>query len=296
MVIGGARQLIRDAIQNGLRVLDIGLIRASNLEHMKRELVLRHPGTPDQQQRFLQLAKYFQLVTVEKFAKIRLGRDGDGGYVMLDKLDGISSVLSFGIENEISWDLDMARRGCSIFMFDHTVDGPPEDNPHFHFYKKMIGPNEGPETVSIESALRDHGAPERRNVLKIDIEGAEWSALDATPTATLDRFSQIICEFHNFSHCSDAAWYARALRVMEKLNTHFIVVHVHGNNYSPYAIISNVPFPEVLEVTLVNRNNIKGSFSHEFLPSALDYPNNSSLPDLILGQFQFRQGTGRNTS
>lgn len=53
-----------------------------------------------------------------------------------------------------------------MFMFDHTCDGPPEDNPYFRFYKKMIGPNEGPGTASIESALRDHGAPERRNVLK----------------------------------------------------------------------------------------------------------------------------------
>ena len=75
---------------------------------------------------------------------------------------------------------------------------------------------------------------------------------------------------------------------MEKLSTRFFVVHVHGNNYSPYAIISNVPFPEVLEVTLVNRNNLEASVSHEFFPSALDYPNTSSRPDLILGQFQFR--------
>ena len=188
MSIRGTRQYIKHAIQSGLRVFDIALIRASNLEEMKRELALRHPGTPDQQKRFLHLAKYFQPVAVDKLAKIRIGRDGDGGYVMLDKLDGISSVLSFGIEKEISWDVDMARRGCSIFMFDHTVDGPPEDNPNFHFYKKMIGPNEGLGTASIESALRDHGAPERRNVLKIDIEGAEWSAFDATPTATLDSF------------------------------------------------------------------------------------------------------------
>lgn len=195
MSIRGIRQYIKHAIESGLRMFNIALVRASNLEAMRRELALRHPGTPDQQKKLLHLAKYFQPVAVENFAKIRVGRDGDGGYVMLDMFEGISAVLSFGIEKEISWDIDMARRGCSIFMFDHTVDGPPEDNPHFHFYKKMIGPNEGPETASIESALRDHGAPERRNVLKMDIEGAEWSTLDATATVTLDRFLRSFASF-----------------------------------------------------------------------------------------------------
>jgi hypothetical protein len=281
------KRYFKGAIKGTFELFDVALIRSSALEEMKRELAKRSQGTPDQQERFLCLARHFQPVAVENIPKIRVGCNEDGGYVMLNKLDEVVCALSFGVGKEISWDTAMANRGCPIFMFDHTVDGPPENNPQFVFHKKMLGSGEGPGMTSIESALRDHGAPGRRNVLKIDIEGEEWAAFDATSRLALERFSQIVCEFHNFSYCSDRAWLARALRVMEKLSSCFVVVHVHGNNYLPYSIISNVPFPEALEVTLVNRDNIFISTSSECFPSALDRPNASSRPDLVLGRFQF---------
>jgi hypothetical protein len=145
-------------------------------------------GTPGDQKAFLEFARYFQPVAVKNFNKIRVGRNSDGGYVMLDRFEGITTALSFGVEREASWDAAMARRGCSIFMFDHSVDGPPEENVRFHFFKRRVGAKTSESVESIESILRAHGAPGRANILKMDIEGSEWNVLDSTEASLLDRF------------------------------------------------------------------------------------------------------------
>jgi hypothetical protein len=62
------------------------------------------------------------------FAKRRAG-----GYVMLDDFDGVQAALSLGIGPEVSWDLDVARRGSRVLQFDHTVESSPQPHPHFVF-------------------------------------------------------------------------------------------------------------------------------------------------------------------
>lgn len=192
------------------------------LQALKAELAARKhsvliPATIDSiedQQKFLELIRLFKPVRVANIRKVRVGRSGDGGYVMLDCFDEIDAAFSFGVEQEISWDTEMAMRGCNVYMYDHSIDAPPQSNPRFHFFKKMIGPREDSSmgVESIENVLAKHGASGRRNVLKIDIEGAEWDAFDATEASILDRFSQIVCEFHGFENGVNDLWLARPCR------------------------------------------------------------------------------------
>lgn len=48
-------------------------------------------------------------------------------------------AYSFGIANEVSWDVAMSQIDYEIFMYDMTIDGLPEENPKFHFFKEGIG-------------------------------------------------------------------------------------------------------------------------------------------------------------
>jgi hypothetical protein len=68
---------------------------------------------------------------------VRMGKKFDGGYVMLDSFNrqNVDAAYSFGIDNDVSWDLDMARRGIDVFMFDHTISKLPRDHTKFHFFK-----------------------------------------------------------------------------------------------------------------------------------------------------------------
>lgn len=275
-----------------LDIVDLAVVRRSSLTKLVEQNFPMPPtGEPavsqTSQAQFLRLAGLFTPLCPITDQKIRVGRAGDGGYVMLDRFGSDSTVFSFGIDREVSWDADMAARGFDVYMFDHTVSGPPVTNPRFHFFKKMIAPTESSSTASIEGLLRDFGSPGPNNILKIDIEGSEWDIFDTTSLSELERFSQITCEFHYFSKATDLKWLDQACRVMEKLTSSFAVVHVHGNNYTPYSIIHNIPFPEVIEVTLVNKSMFEIGESNDVFPGELDHPNYVNRPDIYLGLFKF---------
>ena len=58
----------------------------------------------------------------------RVGRDFDGGYVMLDDFSSqkFDAAYSFGINDDVSWDEAMAALGMDIFMYDHTIEKLPK--------------------------------------------------------------------------------------------------------------------------------------------------------------------------
>ena len=93
-------------------------------------------GTDPEQAAILDFLSYLTPRRAVRFEKIRLGRDGDGGYVMLDDFSGVSSALSFGIETDCSWDTAIAERGIEVHQYDHTVDGPPTDHPQFRILQE----------------------------------------------------------------------------------------------------------------------------------------------------------------
>jgi hypothetical protein len=124
-------------------------------------------------------------------------------------------------------------------------------------------------------------------ILKIDIDHDEWDVLDQTDEATLEAFTQIVCEFHWFGRAFSEEWLQCATRVLQKLNRRFQVVHVHANNCAPYALIAGTPLPAVLEVTYANRELYMFQPTTEMFPGDLDSPNNPNASDYFLGRFEF---------
>jgi FkbM family methyltransferase len=152
-----------------------------------------------------------------------------GGYEVLPELlDRESVVYSFGIGEDISFDLGMIERfGCQVHGFDPTprslrwleTQALPSSF-HVHGYGvadydgvARFAPPANPAHVS-HSVLRGHQGErielpvkrlatvvrelghERLDVLKLDIEGAEYGVLrDLLATGPLPR--QILVEFHH---------------------------------------------------------------------------------------------------
>lgn len=67
---------------------------------------------------------------------IRIGGENDGGYVMWKPLSDNNIAYSFGISDDVSWDLQMVNLGYEVYQYDHTIDALPIQNKHFH-YKKI---------------------------------------------------------------------------------------------------------------------------------------------------------------
>jgi SAM-dependent methyltransferase len=240
-----------------------------------------------QQREILTTLSLLTPCSVRRFPKVRIGAAHDGGYIMLDDLDGIESCVSLGIGTDVSWDLAMANRGCKIFQYDDSVDQLPTDHSNFTFNKLRVGANDSPGVISIGMITSQVRKRFQSSILKIDIEGSEWEVLDATSSQDLGCFSQIVCEFHSMLNLLDSSWAARARRIFEKLCATHFSIHVHGNNYAGFIVAHGIPIPTVLEVTFVSRARYQQKECEQLYPTSLDQPNDPSGPDLFLGNFRF---------
>jgi len=221
-------------------------------------------------------------------AKVRIGRDFDGGYVMLDDFAGIATALSLGISDDVSWDSDIAERGIRVLQFDQTIDAPPVELPLFEFERLRISPFDESGSVSVGTILRTRVSEAGDTLLlKMDIEGAEWDIYLGIDNDDLCRFKQIVCEFHELDRLSEEAFADRARRVFEKLTSTHFVCHVHGNNCANFANVANVPVPQSLEITFASRAYYDPEPTAETFPTMLDRPNEPGRADLYLGHFCF---------
>ncbi|MGM4906766.1 hypothetical protein [Tardiphaga sp. 866_E4_N2_3] len=224
---------------------------------------------------------------VEGYSKVRLGGANDGGYIFIDDFAEVTSIISCGISNDVSCDLDFANLGKEVLQFDHTVPAPPINHPNFRFHKQAIDPDrEIPGSIPLSEVVRQHNAkaPGTHNLLlKIDIEGSEWSTFAKFPANELRQFRQIACEFHWSSKLADPAYFSLCQSAIETIRQGFFPVHLHANNFVGFATVAGVSMPDVFEVTFVNNDLYRRGQRQQASPAEIDAPNNIDMPDLYLG-------------
>jgi GT2 family glycosyltransferase/glycosyltransferase involved in cell wall biosynthesis len=220
--------------------------------------------------------------------KIRIGKECDGGYVMLDDFDSITAAYSIGICDEVSWDLYMAERGIDVFQYDHTIDALPLQHARFHWSKKGLGAIATADLETLPGLLEMNGHRGRSDLLlKCDIEGCEWEVLAALPAGCLRQFKQIVLEIHYLERLTEPDFSKVVERAVEVLTADHRVVHIHANNHRPYSIVGGVPLPSVLEITLVRAHDTRLEKTDEVFPSPLDTPCYRDRTDFCLGSFRF---------
>jgi len=57
---------------------------------------------------------------------------------MLDRLDDTAAAYSLGINDDVSWDLDIAMRGIPVYQYDHTIAELPAEHELFNWKKLKI--------------------------------------------------------------------------------------------------------------------------------------------------------------
>ena len=71
-----------------------------------------------------QVHKHLPIMDVVNYDYVRVGRDSDGGYVMVNDFKNIKNAYSCGINDDISWDLDFvdkAARGGVLLIFSCMI-------------------------------------------------------------------------------------------------------------------------------------------------------------------------------
>jgi hypothetical protein len=132
--------------------------------------------------------------------RILIGEKENGCYVILNDFKNIRIAYSFGISKAIQFDKGLADRNIDVYMYDHTINKLPYNNPKFHWEKIGICGKNKTKSNNLktleELMLKNGHSSERNMILKIDIEGNEWESLKDVPENILKQFKYIIIEYH----------------------------------------------------------------------------------------------------
>lgn len=112
----------------------------------------------------------------------------------------------------------------------------------------------------------------------MDIEGAEIPWLKCLSDEQMQKFSQIVMEFH-FPFTEEE------IEIFKKINKNHVLFHFHGNN-CPAGVINHkgVIIPNVFECTYVNKKYIDMlnlELNSDNIPTQIDMPNCGG-PDIFI--------------
>ena len=109
--------------------------------------------------------------------------------------------------------------------------------------------------------------------LKVDIEGDEYKIINDI-IKNSKKINFLIIEFHQIE-IKNKTFIDNAKKITE----FFDIVHLHGNNHEK---VMKDGFPDVLEITFVNKNNNLDyvNFPKNFPIDDLDFPNNPFKADI----------------
>jgi hypothetical protein len=209
-----------------------------------------------------------RVLTVYKspYPKKRLGKDYDGGYIIADIHDvKYSLLIAGGIETDISFEEDFVKKyKTKCVAYDGTIQKLPKESVDIVFIKKNIGAENSDKVTNLHEIIDANN-----NIfIKMDIEGGEIPWINSLNDTQLNKFDQIVMEFHRpFS--------ATEVSVFDKINKNHLLIHFHANNCCGSRMHGGVKIPNVFECTYLHKKFFKDTpiLNTERIPSSLDMKN-----------------------
>lgn len=213
----------------------------------------------------------------------RIGREEDGGYVLLDDFNSSMRAYSFGVADDVSWEKELVERtGMYAFLYDPTIANVPEEHAQFTWSQKGIGgmDNPGDKIYSMRTLLEENGDLGNKNlILKMDVEGAEWEFIKNTDTDIIDNFRQIVFELHNML---DVKKNDEIVSCLSKLKQTHETVWVHGNNCTRIESADGLIMPNCLEILFLNKKYYQFEKCKYHYSIDLDRANKPDVEDIAL--------------
>lgn len=221
---------------------------------------------------------------------IRIGGEGDGGYIIPDDLDGVSYCFSPGVSDIAEFEKGLFDLyGIKSFLADYSVEAPPKNLEGGDFERKFISTKIGEPFITLEDWVdRKSKALELGDlILQMDIEGGEYDAIISASPKLLKMFRIIVIEFHMLDEMIfDRFDFFGS--VFRKITEDHRVVHLHPNNCCASLTFNGVEIPRVLEVTLIRNDRIKDVIERTDFPHHLDRKNVNNIPELRLPDIWYK--------
>ena len=225
------------------------------------------------------------------YPKKRYGTNGDGGYVIATNIGTYDLLISCGVADDINFELEFLKNNTTPSLaFDGTINRLPDDpTKSIQFHKLNISPDNSDTTTNLHNEIKNYNDI----FLKMDIETYEFRWLYSLNESHLNKFKQIVIEFHFPFYVHAHRGLDVQLPVSEKMNifkvlanTHTLV-HLHGNNCCGTTTYEGIVVPNVFECTYVRKDvQQSDSVNTTKLPCELDVKNVGG-PDIDLNHIPF---------
>ena len=208
-----------------------------------------------------------------QFTKKRYGCNWDSGYIYLSELfDNSSIIYSYGLdktEEAISFDIEASDLGKKIYMYDASIEAPAVMRHNFFFKKEHLTS----ENFSKHIKENEH-CNQKNMILKMDVEGAEYSIVPNNIDLINFHFSQVSIEIHDINNVTQDK-----INLILSLNKFYKIFHVHGNNHD--FIFDGVP--NCLELSMLrNDYPVIGLETEAYPIDGIDFSNVKGKQDFIL--------------
>ncbi|MFK5878527.1 MAG: FkbM family methyltransferase [Flavobacteriaceae bacterium] len=216
---------------------------------------------------------------------IRIGPNGDGGYLVPNDLNDIEACFSPGVDNVSEFELWCLNNGMEIYLADRSVDkvnlNIPKDQ--YNFIKKFVGCTNNEDFITLDEWVNSTITKKNSELLlQMDIEGGEYDSLINISDSLMKRFRILVIEFHSLHKLWNPEFFHFAEIAFSKILQTHSCVHIHPNNYEGVDSKNGIQIPKVAEFTFLRKDRISSSNYETSFPHELDFDNNSSNEHIIL--------------
>ena len=219
---------------------------------------------------------------------IRIGDKSDGGYLVPNCLEDIAFCFSIGVDDKISFEEDLFKRGIKSFLADYSQD-VSQVPKKFNFEKKYIKSFNSEKSLNINDWIESKRKIINKEnlIFQIDAEGYEYEIINSIFDSNLDQVKILVIEFHDLEYAGNRTIYQIIDSTMSKILKKFDVCHIHANNWKDAVLVNKYEFPSNLEVTFLNKRFTKFKKEIKNLPNQLDFKNVAAKPEINLKKYWY---------
>ncbi|RYX93803.1 hypothetical protein EON78_06155 [bacterium] len=245
----------------------------------------------------------------------RLGHKYDGGYIVhFPSLKDADYLLNYGVGYNVDFEKDFFKKtGIPTLAFDPTLKDisvvvgkllkgqiipflrhlknytcwPSKERKlkdyKINFIEEGIAATDTELYKSVAYHLKKHGLTDKKIILKIDVEGAEYPVFnDPAIYDLLPNCIQIIMEIHELEKNMPDL-----ITIMNKISKTHSLIHIHANNHAGTFEYDGKNVPDAIEVTFLLNDYIpEKKYATQAYPlPGLDQPCDRKKEDIALDFF-----------
>jgi hypothetical protein len=225
---------------------------------------------------------------------IRLGPNQDGGYLLANRLGGITTCFSSGGSRSSDFVSALQQKhNIGSHLADGSVDGPAGEFFPLSFLKKHVSDHDDDKNISVDTWVNQSADAKDNNlILQMDVDGNEYRVIEGMSEQTLNRFRIIIIELHDLTH-----WIQHpeaGEKFLSKLTKNHYVTSLSPNNIGRFAELEfslnefgpgkmgTLLMPDMAQISLIRSDCVIPSGVQTEWPHPLDFPNDPNAPGIPL--------------